>query len=93
MASGVKVEFKHSIGGIRTVFKSDGMRSALHGVVDPIADTATGIAASNETSSTRGARYVGYVDIGKFSAIGKVVCGNAAARHDNANNNTILKAR
>ena len=28
-----------------------------------------------------------------LTAIGKVVCGNAAARHDNSHNNTLLKAR
>jgi len=86
-------DFKLNIGSVRSVLKSEGVRSALHGVVDPMAATANGIAAANANSHTRGARYVGYVDVGAYTAIGKVVCGNAAARHDNAHNNTLLKAR
>ena len=86
-------DLKLNIRGIRAVLKSDGMRYALHGIVDPIAASATSMAAANADSHTRGARYVGYVDVGRYTAIGKVVCGNAAARHDNAHNNTILKAR
>ena len=86
-------DFKLNIAGVRAVLKSDAVRSALHGVVDPIAASATGIAAANANSHTRGARYVGYVDVGRYTAIGKVVCSNAAARHDNSHNNTLLKAR
>lgn len=34
-----------------------------------------------------------HVDLGTYSAIGKVVCKTALGRADNARNNTILKAR
>jgi hypothetical protein len=85
--------FRPDIGGIRAALKSDGVQSALRAIVEPIASSATGIAAANADSHTRGAEYKAYVDVGNYTAIGKVVCGNAAARHDNAHNNTILKAR
>ncbi len=85
--------FRHNIGGIRAVLKSEEVQAALRAVVEPIASNATGIAAANADSHTRGAEYKAYVDVGNYTAIGKVVCGNAAARHDNAHNNTILKAR
>ena len=85
--------FKPNIGGIRAALKSDGVQAALRQIVEPIASNATGIAAANADSHTRGAEYRAYVDVGNYTAIGKVVCGNAAARHDNSHNNTILKAR
>lgn len=85
--------FKHNIGGIRAVLRSEGVQAALRAIVEPIASNATGMAAANANSHTRGAEYKAYVDVGKYTAIGKVVCGNAAARHDNSHNNTILKAR
>lgn len=85
--------FAHDIGGIRAALKSEGVQAALRAIVEPIAASATGIAAANANSHTRGAVYKAYVDVGNYTAIGKVVCGNAAARHDNAHNNTILKAR
>lgn len=84
---------KLSIGGIRSVLKSGEVQTALRLIVERQASNATGIAAANENSHTRGAEYKAYVDVGNYTAIGKVVCGNAAARHDNAHNNTLLKAR
>ena len=85
--------FRPDIGGIRVVLRSVEVQQELRQIVEPIAATATGIAAANADSHTRGAEYKAYVDVGNYTAIGKVVCGNAAARHDNAHNNTILKAR
>lgn len=85
--------FEHNIGGIRAVLRSEGVQAALREIVEPIASNATGMAAANANSHTRGAEYKAYVDVGNYTAIGKVVCGNAAARHDNSHNNTILKAR
>lgn len=85
--------FVHNIGGIRTVLRSAGAQAALREIVEPIASNATGMAAANANSHTRGAEYKAYVDVGNYTAIGKVVCGNAAARHDNSHNNTLLKAR
>jgi len=89
MASG----FRPNIHGIRAALKSAATQQALRALVEPVAQRANAIAAANEDSHTRGAEYRAYVDVGKFTAIGKVVCGNAAARHDNAHNNTLLKAR
>lgn len=85
--------FVPNISGIRAVFKGAGAQAALRSIVEPISASATGMAAANADSHTRGAEYRAYVDIGNYTAIGKVVCGNAAARHDNAHNNTLLKAR
>lgn len=85
--------FKTNIEGIRAVFKSEVIQRELMAIVEPIAERANDIAIDNENSHTRGAEYRAYVDVGNYTAIGKVVCGNAAARHDNAHNNTILKAR
>lgn len=89
MASG----FKTNIGGVRTVLKSAGVKAVLASVCERMASTATANAAANENSHTRGAVYKPYVDVGEYTAIGKVVCGNAAARHDNSHNNTLLKSR
>ena len=86
-------QFVPNVAGIRTVFKGAEVQAALRSVVEPIAANATGMAAANANSHTRGAEYKAYVDMGNYTAIGKVVCGNAAARHDNAHNNTLLKAR
>ena len=85
--------FRPDIGGIRSVLRSQEVQHELRQIVEPIAANANGIAAANENSHTRGAEYRAYVDVGNYTAIGKVVCGNAAARRDNAHNNTILKAR
>lgn len=82
-----------NIGGIRATLKSGEVQTALKMIVERQAATATGIAAANADSHTRGAEYKAYVDVGQYTAIGKVVCGNAAARHDNSHNNTLLKAR
>lgn len=82
-----------NIGGIRAALKSGGVQTALGAIVERQAATATNIAAANANSHTRGAEYKAYVDVGQYTAIGKVVCGNAAARHDNSHNNTLLKAR
>lgn len=79
--------FKPNIRGIRQVFKSDGCKAALQDACDPVADRAN----SNKTRDK--AEYKVYVDTGNYTAIGKVVCGNYEARLDNAENNTILKAR
>jgi hypothetical protein len=79
--------FTPNISGIRTVFRSGGMQDALRDVVEPIADNANGLRQDEK------AEYRTYVDLGQYTAIGKVVCGNQAARRDNARNNTILKAR
>lgn len=87
MASMGLYGFQPNIDGIRAVLKSEGVQSALHGIVDPIAVTATSLAVE------RDAEYKAYVDLGKYAALGKVVCGNQAARRDNAHHNTILKAR
>ena len=85
--------FKLNITGVRAILKGTEVQAALRSVVEPIAANATGMAAANANSHTKGAEYKAYVDIGNYTAIGKVVCGNAAARHDNAQNNTLLKAR
>lgn len=82
-----------NIGGIRAVLKSGPIQAALASVCEPIADAATANAAANANLHTEGAVYKAYVDVAQFTAIGKVVCGNAAARHDNAHNNTLLKSR
>ena len=37
--------------------------------------------------------YGAYVDLGTYTAIGKVVCMTALGRYDNSINNTILKSR
>ena len=87
------VRFQHNIGGIRAQLKSEGVQAALMQLCEPMAATATGMAEANANSHTRGAVYKAYVEMGQFTAIGKVVCGNAAARHDNSHNNTLLKAR
>lgn len=79
--------FKPNIRGIRQVFKSDGCKAALEDVCIPIADRADAIRVRDR------AEYDVYVDTGNYTAIGKVVCGNIDARFDNAENNTILKAR
>ena len=79
--------FRHDIGGIREVLRGDGVQSALRAAASPIA------ARANGNARERGAEYEAYVDVGRFSALGKVVCGNAAARRDNLRNNTILKSR
>lgn len=86
-------DFKLNITGVRAILKSAEVQAALRSVVEPIAANATDIAADNANSHTKGAEYKAYVDVGNYTAIGKVVCGNAAARHDNAHNNTLLKAR
>lgn len=86
-------QFVPNVAGIRTVFKGAEVQAVLRSVVEPIAANATGMAAANANSHTRGAEYKAYVDMGNYTAIGKVVCGNAAARHDNSHNNTLLKAR
>lgn len=85
--------FKLNITGVRAILKGAEVQAALRSIVEPIAANATDMAAANDDSHTRGAEYKAYVDVGNYTAIGKVVCGNAAARHDNAHNNTILKAR
>lgn len=86
-------DFKLNIVGVRAILKGAEVQAALRSVVEPIAARATGMAAANANSHTRGAEYRAYVDMGNYTAIGKVVCGNAAARHDNSHNNTLLKAR
>lgn len=77
----------HYIDGIRDVLRSGVVQSELHSLVDPIAARATELAQEPD------AEYKSYVDVGSYTALGKVVCGNAAARHDNSHNNTMLKAR
>jgi len=86
-------DFKLNINGVRAILKGAEVQAALSSIVEPIAASATGMAATNANNHTQGAEYKAYVDVGKFTAIGKVVCGNAAARHDNSHNNTLLKAR
>jgi len=86
-------DFKLNINGVRAILKGAEVQAALRSVVEPIAASATAMAAANANNHTQGAEYKAYVDVGKFTAIGKVVCGNAAARHDNSHNNTMLKAR
>lgn len=78
---------EHYIGGIRFVLRSAEVQSELQSLVDPIAARATELAQEPD------AEYKSYVDVGSYTALGKVVCGNAAARHDNSHNNTMLKAR
>ena len=85
--------FELNITGVRAILKGAEVQAALRSIVEPIAARATDMAADNANSHTKGAEYKAYVDIGNYTAIGKVVCGNAAARHDNAHNNTLLKAR
>lgn len=89
----VSVKTELDIEGIRAMLRSSGVQAGLRGTIEPCAQRANSMAASNADSHTRGAEYKAYVDVGRFTAIGKVVCGNAAARHDNAHNNTLLKAR
>lgn len=86
MASGL-YGFKPNIAGIRAVLKSGGAQDALRRVAEPIA------AAANAAAQEPEAVYKVYVDLGAYTAIGKVVCGNQAARRDNARHNTILKSR
>lgn len=45
------------------------------------------------TQAPRVPPYGSFVDVGTYTAIGKVVCLTALGRADNARNNTILKAR
>lgn len=78
---------EHYIGGIRTVLKSGGVQDVIQGLIDPVA------ARANANAQEPDAEYKAYADIGRYTVIGKVVCGNAAARHDNSHNNTLLKAR
>lgn len=87
MASGMLYGYKAKISGIRKVFKSEEVQTALQNICDPITERA------NATKVRKNAEYATYVDIGRYTAIGKVVCDNIDARHDNAANNTILKAR
>lgn len=79
--------FVPNIAGIRAALKSDGVQAALASITEPIAMAATANAMDDQ------AVYKSYVDVGAYTAIGKVVCGNIAARRDNARNNTILKSR
>lgn len=78
---------RHYIDGIRTVLRGGGTQSAIKELIEPVA------ARANELAQEKDAEYKAYADIGQYTAIGKVVCGNAAARHDNSHNNTLLKAR
>jgi len=87
MASATLYGFTPNLAGIRTVWKSSGMQEALRDVVEPIAANANALKMDEK------AEYITYVDLAPNSAIGKVVCGNQAARRDNAHHNTILKAR
>ena len=86
MASGL-YGFKPNISGIRAALKSEGAQASLRRVAEPIA------AAANAAAQEPEAVYKVYVDLGAYTAIGKVVCGNQAARRDNARHNTILKSR
>ena len=79
--------FQHNIEGIRAVLKDGGTQSALMDAASPICARANGMAQE------RGAEYKTYVDVGRYSALAKVVCGNAAAQRDNRRHNTILKSR
>ena len=79
--------FKPNVSGIRAVLKSEGVQSELRAACDPIAERA------NANKQSKRAEYKVYVDVGRYTAIGKVVCGNLAARFDNAHHNTILKSR
>lgn len=85
--------FQPNISGIRFVLRSEEVQAEIRSLVEPIAQRATASAAAGADSHTAGAVYRAYVDLGSYTAIGKVVCGNAAARHDNAHNNTLLKSR
>ena len=87
MASATLYGFTPNLAGIRQVFKSGGVQEALRDIVEPIAANA------NALKMDENAEYTTYVDLGEYTAIGKVVCGNQAARRDNAHHNTILKAR
>jgi len=79
--------FTPNIGGIRAALKSEGVQAQLQEACDAIAERA------NANKQSKRAEYKVYVDVGRYTAIGKVVCGNLAARFDNAHHNTILKSR
>lgn len=79
--------FTPNIRGIRAALKSEGVRAQLREACDAIAERA------NANKQSKRAEYKVYVDAGRYTAIGKVVCGNLAARFDNAHHNTILKSR
>lgn len=78
--------FTPNISGIRSVLKSPAVQSELSGIIQPM------VGAANGNAQLKDAEYKGYVDVGSYTAIGKVVCGNAAARHDNSRHNTLLKS-
>lgn len=81
------VWIRTNIEGVRAVLKSGGVQAQLASITMPIAEAATANAQEPE------AVYKSYVDVGEYTALGKVVCGNQAARRDNAHHNTILKSR
>ncbi len=78
--------FTPNIGGIRAVLRSTEVQSELAQLIAPITDAANG------NAQERDAEYKAYVDVGNYTALGKVVCGNIAARRDNAHHNTLLKS-
>ena len=78
--------FTPNIGGIRAVLRSDEIQSELAALIAPITE------AANANARERTAEYRAYVDVGNYTALGKVVCGNIAARYDNAHNNTLLRS-
>ena len=86
MASGL-YGITPNLAGIDAVLSSGAIESELHATCEPIAQAATA------NAQVRGAEYRAYVDQAGYVLIGKVVCGNQAARRDNARHNTILKSR
>ena len=75
-----------NLKGIDAVLSSAAVETQLMALCEPIAENATAIAQEPE------AEYKTYVDQAGYVKVGKVVCGNQAARRDNARHNTLLKA-
>lgn len=86
MASGL-YGITPNLAGIDAVLSSASVKALLLGHAESIASSA------NANAVERGASYRALVDQASYVALGKVVCGNAAARRDNARHNTLLKSR
>lgn len=86
MASGL-YGFTPNVPGIDAVLSSGAVRGMLASIAAGIAGTANAIAQED------GAEYQSHVDMATYVPLGKVTCGNHAARKDNALHNTLLKAR
>lgn len=75
-----------NIKGIDAVLSSAAVEAQLMALCEPVASAATANAVE------RDAEYKAYVDQAGYVKVGKVVCGNQAARRDNARHNTLLKS-